>query len=240
MLLALLDYRDYILQRGKYSPTSIERSGGRLMVAENFLGYEHLKPSTLFFMHTRTSTLSWSIMYFQSRHEDGNSVWSHVGTFTYDGYIIDVTTEGVIEHPFSDYFDGESYVRIVDFPVPEEDKRDEAVAWLRSQIGTPYGWDIVTYLGLRRLFGKDADYHPKFSVDILIVLAVVSLPGLRWKRWQHVIINIALAHIAAVIYNHPHREKERVLHERSASENRKRVTEMLSRDEARNQETDHG
>ncbi len=230
MLLALLDYRDYLSQRGRYSPDSVERQGGRLMIPENFPNPSALAPGTLFFMHTRTHFLSWLIMYFQSGGDSGHSIWSHTGLFSYNGDIIDVTTEGVVEHPFSDYFDGESYVSIVDAPVADESKRHEVIAHGRSRLGAPYGWEIAIQLGLRTLYGRDHHYHPKFSVDLLILLALLSLPGLRWTRWLYLTGTVAAHYLTMVVLNRPARERERALMERSVAETHEEIRKLRSRD----------
>lgn len=229
MLFALLDYRDYLAQRGRYSPSFVEQKGGRLMIPENFPNPSAYTPGTLLFMHTRTHFLSWLIMYFQSGGKSGHSIWSHTALFSYDGDIIDVTTEGVIEHPFSDLFDGESYVSIVEVPVADENMRHDIVAHGRSQLGARYGWETAMQMGLHTLYGWDGHYHPKFSADLLILLALLSLPGLRWKRWLYLTGAVAAHYLAIVILSRPARERERALMERSIAETHEEIRRLRSR-----------
>ncbi len=92
---------------------------------------QQLGPRHTFVYHTRDSFLSWLVMYYTV------SVWSHVGTFTEHGHIIDATTAGVIEHPLSDYFDGKSYIIIlaVKDGLYSEEQAAKSLEWGRSQIG---------------------------------------------------------------------------------------------------------
>jgi hypothetical protein len=217
VLFASLDYRDYLSQRGKYAPESIRKLGGRLMTPENFPDPSVFRPSDMLLMHTRTSFLSWLIMYFQSGVSAEHSIWSHVAMISYEGNIMDATVEGIIEHPFSDYFDGESYGIVLDTELSDEE-RAKGVAYGRSRLGTPYGWGTVFSIGLNILYGRDHSYHPKFSADVLIVLALLAIPGLRWKRWLRFTAFIALHYLAAVISNRSARERSRMLYERWLAE----------------------
>lgn len=239
MLFALLDYRDYLSQRGVYSPSYIEQRGGRLLVPENFDDLDVYPPVTLFVMHTRTHFLSWLIMYFQSDGKSQHSIWSHTGIFTYDGNILDVTTEGVVEHPFSDYFDGESYASILEVPFHDESKRHEAVAWGRSQIGTPYGWGTAVYIGLRILLGRDNNYHPRLSADVAVVLALFSLPGLWSRKWLYLTGIAAALYFTLVVLNRPARERDREVHARDAAKTHEEIRKLRSRAQTINDPADH-
>ena len=122
MLFALHDHIAYRLGRGRYSRSAIKAEGGLRATSENFPDLSMLKPGDAFWVHPRQSGISWIIMYLQ----DG--IWSHVGSFSENGNVIDATTAGVREHPFSDYLDGESFTSFQRYTtIPIDDPPDIVV-----------------------------------------------------------------------------------------------------------------
>jgi len=112
MLFALLDYYRYRSQREIYSTAYIRERNGHLLTRENFPDPTVFKPGSVFFIHRRVSLTSWFIMYVTS------SPWNHTGIFTGDGTVVEALTGGTIEHPFSDYLDGRSYMSAYTPPYP--------------------------------------------------------------------------------------------------------------------------
>ncbi len=217
MLFALFDYYQYRTRRGKYSASNIERGGARLATSENFADISSHRPGDVFFMHTMNSVISWLIMYFT------DSMWSHVGIISQDDYVVDATTAGVIEHPFSDYLDGQAFLLIVDTKIADE-RRAEALALVRSEIGTPYGWITVLRMGLDIVFGNRKDTHPRIFADVLIALTLLSLPALRWRGWMCVSGPLAACYLIALICNRrpgKHYPEQRVTEARNEFETHK-------------------
>jgi hypothetical protein len=139
MLFAILDYLRYRRRKGIYSDAKLQKQGGRLAIAENFPDVASFDPGYLFFCHTRYSVLSWLVMYYTS------FPWSHTGSFSERGRIIDVTTTGVIEHSLSDYFDGRSFIAIrgLKEEVFSDEQKAAMLKWLRDRVGHKYAWSKV-------------------------------------------------------------------------------------------------
>lgn len=168
MLFALLDYYRYRSQRGIYSTAYIRERNGPLLTRENFPDPTVFKPGSVFFIHRRVSLTSWFIMYVTS------SPWNHTGIFTGDGTVVEALTGGTIEHPFSDYLDGRSYMSAYTPPYPSANGPMNAVAHVRSMIGVPYNWLGVLRLGAKILLGRHSHYRPRLSIDVLVIRGEVS------------------------------------------------------------------
>ncbi len=106
MFFAAYDYFRYRSGTGRYSPEAIRKQGGVLASPELENIANCMTPGNILFLHTRNSFLSWMVMYYT------DSLWSHTGMIADNRNIIDATTSGVIEHPFSDYLDGRSFICI--------------------------------------------------------------------------------------------------------------------------------
>lgn len=168
MLFAVIDYLHYKYRRGRYSDQAIRGTGGRLATASNFPGIADFGPEHLFVCHTVGSFKSWLVMYFTS------SIWSHIATFSRQGNVVDATTSGVIEHPFSDYFDGRSYIQILTLKEKlSPDQISKMLAFFRRQIGNKYNWRGGWMLFFSIIFGAHASYRWRFSADILIALLML-------------------------------------------------------------------
>ncbi len=201
MLFALLDYYRYRSQRGIYSTSYIRGRNGHLLTRENFPDPTAFKPGSVFFIHRRISLTSWLIMYLTS------SPWNHTGMFTGDGTVIEALTDGTIERPFSDYLDGRSYMSAYTPPYLDVDGPTNAVAHARSAIGAPYNWLGVLRLGAKILLGRHAHYRLRLSIDVLIVLGILSLPALRWKPWIFATSTLTIPYLATVVYSRPIRKE---------------------------------
>lgn len=167
MLFALFNYFQYKKRRGSYSDKILVADGGRIASAKNFKNLPQFTPQYMFLMHTRYSLSSWLVMYFTG------SPWSHCGNFTQDGNIIDVTLNGLIEHPFTDYFDDKSVILILSLKEKlNQEQIDKMIQWGRKNLGRPYGWGKVRKFFWMIVFGKHADYELRISADVLIILCV--------------------------------------------------------------------
>ncbi len=202
MLFASLDYLQYRLQRGAYSRQALEAQGGRLATSTNFPEGGRGEAGNYFVMHTRTSTLSWLIMYLT------HSAWSHAGIFARGGYVVDATTAGMLKHRFSDYMDGRSYVMISDLPLSEEE-RSNVIERAESLVGAAYGWGKALRMGRRIVLGRHHNYHPRISADILLTLALLSLPALAWPRVLVFTGSLAVMYVVVVLCNWPYRRRVR-------------------------------
>lgn len=201
MLFAALDYWQYLRQRGPYSHTSLEHQGGLLLTPTNFPDPADLKVGDLFLVHTRTDFRSWAVMYATS------SVWSHIALVSEFGYLLDATTSGIVEHPFNDFLDSQSYGRFGQVPYRNENDVAQVVAAGRAYIGNRFSWKSVCLTGLQIVLGRHPDYHPKLMGDVLVTLMVLALPGLRWRKWAYCVACIVLAYLIAVLLSKPLRDR---------------------------------
>lgn len=201
MFFALLDYMKYRRRKGIYRDENIRKLGGRLAVPENFSEVASYNPSYLFFCHTRYSIVSWLIMYYTS------SVWSHVGSFSEKGRIIDATTKGYIEHPFSDYFDGRSFIAILALKegIASEEYLAEVLRWGRSHLGLGFNWLAVFRFLWVIVSGAHAHYRIRFSVDFLIVALILS-PLSLWSPVIGILVGcVSAIYVLTVVANTPRR-----------------------------------
>lgn len=188
-----------------YSDENIIKQGGRLAVPENFTKVALFGPRYLFFCHTRYSVISWLIMYYTS------SVWSHVGHFSEKGLVIDTTTSGVIEHPFSDYFDGRSFIVIMSLKegLASEEKLTKVLQWNRNRLGSRFDW-----IGIFRFFwaivlGRIHHYRIRFSGDFLIMALLFATLSL-WNPMIKILIgSVSAIYMLTVIANTPRRRAMR-------------------------------
>jgi hypothetical protein len=204
VLFATLDYVQYRRQRGRCRPAVLARGGWKLAIRENFQGSEAPQPADAFLMHTRVSTLSWLVMYVT------NFPGSHAGVFGYDGLVIDATTAGVIQHPFSDYLDGQSYLRVLHASrraTPNQQR--DAVGFAQSQLGAPYGWAISAKIAARVMFGvrHDPSYrpHPRLWFDTLMLLGLATIPRRLFPAWPNLLVLAGPPYVAILARNRARR-----------------------------------
>ncbi len=205
MLFAILDYINYKRGRGIYDGKSIMEKGGRLAIAENFLGFQDFNPRHFLLLHQRDSVLSWTVMYFTA------SEWSHVANFTENGCILDATTSGIIEHSFSDYFDGKSYILIKMVKGMTDEGAAKAITWARKQIGRPFGWHQVFSIFWGVVFGTHDCYRIRVSADVLILLLLFSPLVYLSRSFGVFLACLSVVYILVVFINTPKRNKMRRL-----------------------------
>ncbi|HLX72215.1 MAG TPA: hypothetical protein VKV04_21570 [Verrucomicrobiae bacterium] len=203
MLFALLDYLRYRARQGNYTTASIRAQGGRLAVSENFPGVETFGPDYIFGYHRVGSVMSWAVMYYTS------SIWAHVGHFSENGCVLDVTTTaGVCEHPFFDYLDGKSFVGVKVSKTPfTPSQRAKMLAWGRQHIGERFSWEKIVIFFFAIVLGAHKKYRFRFSADFAIVALVLSPIALVSKRFGQVLAALAILYAFAVIVNTPKRRK---------------------------------
>ena len=202
MLLALTDYICYRLGKGHYSPDAFAQQHAVLAIPENFPDLSRFLPGDIFFYHTRNSFISWIIMYYT------NGIWSHTGTIAGGGRIIDATTSGVIEHPLSDYLDGNGYIAIKKIDITDAG-REKMMAFMRQQLGKDFNWTGVLRLFLCIVFGAHAHYSVRYLMDFLL-LAAAMWAILFWTRLGQMSIVFAVAaYLIIVILNTPKRISKR-------------------------------
>ena len=121
------------------------------------------------------------------------------------------TTRGVFEHPFCDYLDGKSYIiiKVLKEPLTTQ-QRAELLQSLRNDIGHGFNWIGVVRFFFRIVLGADASYRVRFSIDILLVIALLSLLGfLVSKFWGCFFVVAALIYCVVILLNIPIRRKWR-------------------------------
>jgi hypothetical protein len=194
MIFAIYDYLIYKLNRGKYSDRKLDEEKAMLLTNDLLL-----EPGNIIFFHTRNSFISWIICYYT------DSLWSHVGTISFNNNIIDVTTAGVIEHPLTDYADGNTYYEAWKIKNASNIKIEKIITEMRQQdLGLPYGWFKAFNLFRITIFALQKDafrlrYLIDFSVLLLIIYFLVNVFYLKISLaiilslyWLIVIKNIAV------------------------------------------------
>ena len=203
MLFAIIDYIKYKNRMGMYSERSLQSQGGRLAVVASFPLLHEYDPRYIFILHTRDSFMSWLVMYYTC------SPWSHVGSFSERGFILDATTSGVIEHPFADYLDGKSYIVIR--MLKDADKSDamNLIKVGRSAIGLKFNWLGIIKFFFRIVLGKHAHYEFRFSADFLILALMLSPFAYFSHYFGILLLFVSALYILIVLINTPKRRKMR-------------------------------
>jgi hypothetical protein len=206
MIFALADYMRYRLRKGRYNPAVLEAQGWLLASRANFQGDHLPAPGLACVVHTQDSFVSWVIMYM-SQHAA-----NHVFIFAEEGMIVDtIPTAGVIERPLSDYLDERSYFLVVPKEVPSAEKRKEGLAWAKTQVGSRYGWSQAASIGESILYGRPRGEpaHWRLWTDVMIVLAILSVPRRWMRRWPDVLVRIGHRYLRELILNRLHLDVER-------------------------------
>jgi hypothetical protein len=170
MLYAAIDYLKYRHRKGRYSKQAMENEGFALAIERNFPGYKSIPLGHIAFVSTSGSLASWLIMYAC------NGAVSHVTMFYGEGVLHDTITSGVQRRPFSEYFDGISYIRLT-APPPSTDLA-YAKAFMDSSLGASYNWLGIARLGLAKLIGNHHGAPWYLCADILLTLGVAI--GVNW------------------------------------------------------------
>jgi hypothetical protein len=175
MIFALIDFLEYRLRRGKYSHERLLADGAFLAGPSTLWKLENVRDGDILFSHAICWTLGWVVMYVQ------DSPFCHTALLTAKRNVIEATLSGVVEQPASSYFDGKYYLRLGrrnDLTVAQE---QGAIAYARAQVGKPFNWAGVIYLGWLILIGGHRHYNPKHGLDILLILTVL---GILFRRFS--------------------------------------------------------
>jgi hypothetical protein len=202
MIFALIDFSQYRLQRGRYSPRRLEEQGAALAVSRNFSAPDVLEPGNFFFLHRRISLASWIIMYMTS------GVWSHQGVIVHDGQVVDATPGGIRKHPFSDYLDGRSYIAVRAVPTTQ-DLLQEGLDFAEATVGLPYSWGMVFGRALMILAGRNADYRPRISVDLILTVGILTLVSFDWPTSMAALALFVVPYTLMVVLTWPERRRAR-------------------------------
>ena len=197
MLFAVVDYIKYKLQKGIYSPKSIQEHGAVLAEPSLLPKLEKFGPGDFLFVHTADSILSWAVMYYT-----GPTIWSHEALFGKDGYLYDCTTQGVMEHHISDYFDGKSYILV--FPLNSkisENKKKKGILWLEQQIGSKFNWKGIFFFWLAIISGNDEDFRMCCVADILILLSILMAIFYKIPIIRYAFLYFGIFYLFVVIFS---------------------------------------
>lgn len=158
------------------------------------------KPGDMLFVHTTGSILSWAVMYYT-----GPTIWSHVATFGRDGYLYDCTTQGVIEHHISDYFDGKSYIAVISLSsdIPKN-SRKKMMLFCEQKLGNGFNWKGIFFFWLRIITGNDEDFRLCCVADIFILLSVPMLMFYKFPTISSVFFFLSIVYILVVAVSRIH------------------------------------
>jgi hypothetical protein len=79
--------------------------------------------------------------------------WSHVGTYSGNGNVLEVMSSGVAERTIEAYHDPRYRLGAYRLPHASAQQIDTMIAFARSQIGGSYNYHGAASLGLRLIFG---------------------------------------------------------------------------------------
>jgi DNA-binding transcriptional regulator YhcF (GntR family) len=217
MLLALLDYTAYRMYRKRYASNAIEAKGGKLASVRNFPDDQMPKSGDIIVCHTRDSFLSWLVMYFT------NSIWSHSATAVDHGDVVDLTIQGTVEHPFTDYLNDVDYV-IVGSPLPlTSEQQAELVKIARSSVGViKYSWLGTIKVGCYQLIGGPyAERNPRLYADVLMTLVAISWIGRKHRPLRFTCLSLGAVYTLTILVNAKRRKNRTYL--RIADDLRRRI-----------------
>jgi hypothetical protein len=191
MLMALLDYAAYRGRRGRYADAVIQREARIAKAPPELAG---LLPGDVLFFHTRTSLVSWMVMYVTS------SIWSHTAMYVGNGLVTDATSIGVTTHPLADYFNGESSYSAYRPNYPDGGA-ERAVDATKSLIGHGYAWTMALLIGWQSILGARREFDPRHAVDVLTSLAALSVPAVLWRPEAAITGLIATSYLVTLARN---------------------------------------
>lgn len=196
MIFALLDYLQFRLQKGVYSPNRIKDQGGKLSIESNFPDYKKHEIGNIFFLHGRDSIKSWGVMYYT------NSIWSHTGMFTENSNVTHATTGGVVEHDFAHLLDGESYISIMQLKETlTEIQKEKMLEFSRDQIGCGFNWNGVIKMWISILVGSHAQFRIQYWVDIILLILPLFFLAFIDVRLSLLPISLITLYTATVVAN---------------------------------------
>jgi YD repeat-containing protein len=98
--------------------------------------------------------------------------WSHVGTYTGEGRIIEVrTSSGVTERSIEAYHNPRYRLGVYRLGGSAE-QIDKMIEWYRSQLGKPYAFKKVLRLGIRMILGMWPDHIETRQVTPNRIIAI--------------------------------------------------------------------
>jgi hypothetical protein len=131
----------------------------------------------------------------------GPTIWSHVTTFGHNGYIYDTTTKGVTKHHVSDYFDGNTYIAVMQSERMSEEERRAGLFRAETLVGHKFNWLGVLIFWLMIILGKEEEYRFRYSLDIIILLTFLSMLSSRFVTIQLCVNGLMFIYISIVIFN---------------------------------------
>lgn len=197
MLFAVVDYIKYKLQKGVYSPKSIHEYGAVLAERSLLTMLEKCEPGDILFVHTADSILSWAVMYYT-----GPTIWSHTAMFGKDGYLYDCTTQGVMEHHISDYFNGKSYIAVIALGSKISENKGKKMMLRGEQIiGSKFNWKGIFFFWLAIISGNCEDFRMCCVADILILLSSLMVIFYEIPIIRYIFLNFSALYLFVVIFS---------------------------------------
>jgi hypothetical protein len=204
MIFALTDFAQYFLRNGPYSDGAFTNQSAFLATADEIVRLDGIRDGDAIFCHPLHSPVSWVIMYVTG------GPWSHVGTLTNAGTVLEAVTQGVVERPATCYFDGKHYVCIKHLmDAITDEQRRKMVSFGRSKVGVvKYSYLKAILLGLHIIFGFNSGWQVRCSIDIVLLLCMLAVlaKGLAWL--QFAMISLAVVYIVIVFVGKRSRQKQ--------------------------------
>lgn len=166
MISALFDMVLYLTERGPYNPLRLQALYGLRRAKSGCIdATEKSGQTAIIYVCGRVSLVSWIIMYIT------NGPMSHTAVLLDSKTIFHATPRGVAIEPIENILNGKSLIVLRWFDTPEVEK---AQAFARSQVGKPYGWAKVLYIGWLSIMGCTPNYNKLLLVDAVATAAAIS------------------------------------------------------------------
>jgi hypothetical protein len=195
MIFAVYDFYKYWFHKGIYSDIGLEKAGF-VLASEGLLPILEKVKCGCVFVHRRNSFLSWLVMYYT-----GPGIISHCVNMFEGGILYDMTTQGGIRHHISDYFDGKTYIQLIDIPAQKSNIEKMKTSYEIIIPGSKFAWKKVFLFWLAIITGADVEYRIRYSLDIILVLLFLFLLCLPYLAAQVFIATVLLIYIAIVLFN---------------------------------------
>ena len=195
MIFALYDFFKYWSHKGVYSDENLKKEGAILASKEILPLIENIK-SAVIFVHTRDNFLSWLVMYYT-----GPTIWSHTIIMTEGGLLYDLTIKGGVVHHISDYFDGKSFIGIINLPTTTEGFERMILTAETMFPNCKFAWGKIFRYWLAIVTGTHAEYRLRYSLDIMIALSLIFILSYSFHTIQIFITAIFFIYISIVLFN---------------------------------------
>jgi hypothetical protein len=194
----------YLLRNGPYSDEIFVGQGAFLAAPETVSHLEGVRDGDAIFSHPLNSFVSWLIMYVTG------GPWSHVGTLTSEGTVLEVIAQGCVERPATCYLDGKRYILIGRLMAAiTDEQRRQMVSFGRSKVGiVKYGWGKAIRLGLRIIFGFSHSWKIRCSIDVVLFLTMLWFLSKPFPLLRLGLIVLAGIYVAIVFATSGSRRKE--------------------------------